>query len=143
MDNTSEGNKNLMNKKGATKHCSWGLCNMDSRYPERMKEGVFFIRFAKPGRLKDTMSDWERQQNLKDWKSRWLHACGRKDFNHIEQIKKDTYICSLHFVGQEGPTEEHPDPGKAGDERFFERRKRKPQKQRLPLQKKTKKTNLI
>ena len=31
---------------------------MDSRYPERMKEGVFFIRFAKPGRLKDTTSDW-------------------------------------------------------------------------------------
>ena len=33
MDNTSERNKKLMNKKGATKHCSWGLCNMDSRYP--------------------------------------------------------------------------------------------------------------
>ena len=29
-----EGNKNLMNKNGATKHCCWGLCNMDSRYPE-------------------------------------------------------------------------------------------------------------
>ena len=28
-------------------------------------KGVFFIRFAKPGRLKDTMSDWERQQNLR------------------------------------------------------------------------------
>ena len=26
MGNTSEGNKNLMNKKGATEHCSWGLC---------------------------------------------------------------------------------------------------------------------
>ena len=85
----SEGNKNLMYKKGATKHCSWVLCNMDSRYPERMKEGVFFIRFAKPGRLKDTMSDWERQQNLKKTEKakRWLHACGRKDFNRIEQIK--------------------------------------------------------
>ena len=43
MDNTSEGNKNLMNKKGATKHCSWDLCNMDSRYPERMKKGVFLL----------------------------------------------------------------------------------------------------
>ena len=64
MDNTCEGNANLMNKKGATKHCSWGLFNMDSRYLERMK-GVLFIRFSKPGRLKDTMSDWERQQNLK------------------------------------------------------------------------------
>ena len=57
MNNTIKGNKNLMNKKDATKHCSWGLCNMDSRYPERMKEGVFFIRFAKPDRLKDIMSD--------------------------------------------------------------------------------------
>ena len=56
MDNTSEGNKNLMNKKGATKRCSWGLCIMDSRYPDRMKEGVFLIRFTKPDRLKDTMS---------------------------------------------------------------------------------------
>ena len=76
----SEGNKNLMNKKGATKHCSWGLYNMDSRYPEQMKR-VFFITFAKPGCLKDTMSDWERQQNLKKTEKakRWPHACGMKD----------------------------------------------------------------
>ena len=141
MVNTSEGNKNLRNKKGATKHCSWGLCNMDSRYPERMKEGVFFIRFVKPSHLKDAMSDWERQQNLKKTEKakRWLHACGRKNFNRIEQIRKDTKICSLHFVGQKIPTEEHPDPLKAGFEVFFERRKGKPPKQRLPLQKKTKK----
>ena len=52
MDNTSKGNKDLMNKKGATKHCSQGLCNMDSRYPERMKEGVFFTRFAKQAAYK-------------------------------------------------------------------------------------------
>ena len=43
-------------------------------------------------------------------------------------MKKDTYICSFHFVGQKGPTEEHPDPVKAGDEGFFERRKIKPPK---------------
>ena len=131
-----------MNKKGATKHRSWGLFNIDSRYPERMKEGVFFVRFAKPGGLKGTMSDWEKQQNLKKTEKakRWLHTCGRKDSNRIEQIKEDTYICSLHFVGQKGPTEEHPDPVKAGDEDFFERRKKKPAKQRLPLQIKNKKT---
>ena len=84
------------------------------------------------------MSDWERQQNLKkiEKAKRWLHACGRKDFNHIEQIKKDTYICSLHFVGQKGPTEEHPDHVKAGDDV-----RENHQKQRLPLQKK--KMNLI
>ena len=69
------------------------------------------------------MSDWERQQNFKKTEKAktksWLHACGRKDFNRIEQIKKNTYICPLHFVGQKGPTEEHPDPVKAGDEGFF------------------------
>ena len=87
------------------------------------------------------MSDWERKQNLKKTEKakRWLHACGRKYFNHIEQIKKDTYICSLQFVGQKGPTEEHQDPVKAGDEGYFKRRQRKPPKQRLPLQKKPKK----
>ena len=70
MDNTSEGNINLMNKKGATKHCSRGLCNMDSKCPERMKEEVLKTEKAK----------------------RWLHACGRKDFSRIEQIKKDIYL---------------------------------------------------
>ena len=46
MNNTSDGNKYLMNKKDATKHCSWGLYNMDSRYPERIKEGVFFYQIC-------------------------------------------------------------------------------------------------
>ena len=35
MDDTSEGKTNLMNKKGATKDCSWGPCNIDSTYLER------------------------------------------------------------------------------------------------------------
>ena len=88
-----------------------------------MREGAFFIRSAKPGRLKDTISDWERQQGFKKTEKakRWLHACGRKNLNRIEQIKKDTYICSLHCVDKKGPTEEHPDPVKAGDEAFGRR----------------------
>ena len=57
----------------------------------------------------------------------------------MEQIQKDTYNCFLYFVGQKGPTEEHLDSVKAGDEGLFERRKRKPPKQGLPLQKKNKK----
>ena len=106
-----------------------------------MKEGVFFIRFAKAGCLKGTMSDWERQQNLKKTEKvkRLLHSCRRKGFNNIQQIKTDTYICSLHFVCKKGPTEEHPDPMNAGDEAYFERQKRKPPKQRLLLEKKSKK----
>ena len=30
-----------------------------------MKEGVIFIRFAKLGRLKDTMSDWGKDKRIK------------------------------------------------------------------------------
>ena len=33
-----------------------------------------------------------------------MHACGRKGFT-INSITKDTYICSLHFVGGNGLTE--------------------------------------
>ena len=41
---------------------------------------------------------------------RWLYLCGRKYFTKLKQITKDTYICSLHFVGNEGPTDENPEP---------------------------------
>ena len=30
-------------KKGATKHCSWGLCKSDSRYPESMPESIHIL----------------------------------------------------------------------------------------------------
>ena len=113
---------------------------MDSRYPERLNKGVFFILFAKPGRIKDTMSDWERQHNLKKTEKarRWLHACGRKDFDRIEKISKDTYICCRHFFDQKGPTEEHTDPVKVGNVGFFETSMRKPPKQEIPLREKAK-----
>ena len=83
-----------MNKKDAAKHCSWGLCNMDSRHPDRMKEGIFFVTFAKSYRLKNTMSDWERQQNFKKTENakRCLLAGGKKDFNNIKQIKIYLYL---------------------------------------------------
>ena len=37
-----------------------------------------------------------------------MHACGRESFS-IKNIKKDTFICSNHFIGGCGPTEEDPD----------------------------------
>lgn len=40
---------------------------------------------------------------------KWMKACGRDRFS-VENITKDTYICSLHSVGSKGPTEHHPDP---------------------------------
>ena len=46
------------------KRCQWGLCKSDSRYPERLSDGVKFIPFPKPKR------------NLEKCK-RWIRACGR------------------------------------------------------------------
>lgn len=40
-------------KKGATKHCCWGLCNLDSTYADQLKEGIFVLRFVKTGRVED------------------------------------------------------------------------------------------
>ena len=79
-----------MFKREATKHCCWGNCNSDSRYPDRLPEGTFFIRFPKPGKLRDNMTEWEKNQaKLKTEKGkRWQFLCGRKDFQKLEQIKR-------------------------------------------------------
>ena len=59
-------------------------------------KGIFFIRFPKMCRHAEKAR-------------RWVRACGRRDFT-VEGIKKDTYICSLHFSGGKGPTPLNPDP---------------------------------
>lgn len=59
-------------------------------------KGVFFIPFPKPHR------DLEKCK-------RWAINCGREGFT-TDRVTKDTYICSLHFVGEKGPTDEFPDP---------------------------------
>ena len=55
------------------------------------------------------MIQWEKdRENVKTEKVKKLvHACGR-GFS-IKNIKKDTFICSSHFIGGCGPTEEDPD----------------------------------
>jgi hypothetical protein len=55
---------------------------------------VYFYRFPAPKR-----SPAKRM--------RWYTACHRGD---KFVCTKDSYICSLHFVGQNGPTVENPDP---------------------------------
>ncbi|XP_033097136.1 uncharacterized protein LOC117101283 [Anneissia japonica] len=79
------------------KHCCYGCCKSDSRYPERMI-GLHFIPFPKP-----------KSQHEKC--IRWIEACGRpqSQFN-VGRVNKDTYICSKHFKYDSGPTEEYPDP---------------------------------
>lgn len=92
-------------------HCCWGRCTTDTRYPKRSPPGTFFIPFPKIGRFKEDMTDWEKnretERTLKS--TRWAQACGRNNFT-VEQVNRNTYICSLHFVGGKGPTEEHPNP---------------------------------
>ena len=93
-----------MGESKTTKHCCWGECKSDSRYPADMPEGTTFFRFPKPGKIRDNMTQWEREQaRLKTEKAKcWQYLCGRQDFSKLSQIKKDTYICSLHFVGSQG-----------------------------------------
>ena len=50
-----------------------------------------------------------KQNELTEKAKKLVHACDRKDFT-IDKITKDTYTCSLHFVGGNGATEEDPDP---------------------------------
>ena len=98
-------------RKGATKHCSWGLCKSDSRFPENLPPGTEFIRFPKPGKIKKSMTKWEEEQQMQrtEKAKRWVHACGRKNFT-VDKIRGHTYICSLHFIGGKGPTIDNPEP---------------------------------
>ncbi|KAL3881638.1 hypothetical protein ACJMK2_028051 [Sinanodonta woodiana] len=81
------------------KRCQWGLCNSDSRYPNRLNGGVKFIPFPKPRR------------NLEKCK-RWIKACGGPH----DQLNVDTvddnyhmFVCTKHFPDGE-PTDRYPDP---------------------------------
>ncbi|ESO85261.1 hypothetical protein LOTGIDRAFT_167837 [Lottia gigantea] len=94
-----EGDRHSEKRKshGATRHCCYGTCNSDSRYSDReYMEGVFWVPFPKPKRKLEKCL-------------RWLRACRREDFP-VEKVTRWTYICSKHFVGENGPTNSHPDP---------------------------------
>ena len=79
-----------------------------------MPEGTHFIRFAKVRKVKDGMTEWEKnkQNKLTEKGKKWVQACGRKSFL-IKKITKDTYICSLSFVGGNDATEEDLDQNNA------------------------------
>ena len=92
----------------STKHCCWGKCNNDSRYPERLPKSLkemqaagknIFIPFPKPS------------QDIEKCK-RWINACSREGFD-TSKVTRNTYICAVHWVGDKGPTAENPDPLKA------------------------------
>ncbi len=62
-------------KKGTTKHCAYGICRSDSRFPDRPEmQGVFFVRF--PKRVRD-----------EDKCRRWAMDCGRANFDLAKVTK--------------------------------------------------------
>ena len=80
------------------KHCAWSTCNSDSCYPERLinSEGKCVQFYHFPSFKKEKMR-----------REAWIRACCRGD-NFV--CTKHSYICGLHFIGNNGPTDEHPDP---------------------------------
>ena len=107
-------------KRGASKHCCYGLCKSDSRSKDYNEQcNFYFISFPKPciamkqGKIVQEKLKYHVKGCLKCKKcAKWVRLCGLSDerFNSINKVKKDSYICSLHFVGESGPTEAYPDP---------------------------------
>lgn len=80
------------------KSCCYKDCSNDIKSAGRSyMKGIFFLPFPKP------------KSNLEKCK-RWIKACGRPDFLTLDNITRNRYVCSEHFVGNSGPTEKYPDP---------------------------------
>ena len=89
------------------KNCCYGICNNSNRHyknPEKYPNiiGVTFHPFVKPKRQLEICR-------------KWIKACGRPHQQlNVEILAskrgKDIYICSEHFVGKKGPTDEYPNP---------------------------------
>ena len=81
------------------KTCIYPDCKTDSRFfgdPEM--QYVKWVRFPKPS-------------NNAEKCRRWIELLGGpNEMVNVDKIKRWTYICTLHFVNQMGPTVEHPDP---------------------------------
>ncbi|XP_046328109.1 uncharacterized protein LOC124112163 [Haliotis rufescens] len=77
------------------KTCGYGDCRSDSR--KENLDNVTFISFPR-----DTGKNHEKCL-------RWITLSGRIDLTP-ERVNRYTYVCSKHFVGGNGPTDEYPDP---------------------------------
>ena len=82
-----------------TETCAFGTCKNDSRYYESWKRnpnGDPMKVFHFPGAVRQSARRRKR-----------IQACHRGD---SFVLTEDSYICSLHFVGGNGPTKEDPAP---------------------------------
>ncbi|XP_072385766.1 uncharacterized protein [Diabrotica undecimpunctata] len=107
-------------RKGTTKRCRYGACKSDTRtrFKSAKENPYYFINFPKPCleyRKKNIKTSAEVHIKTCSKCSKcnlWVKKCGRSDrgFKSIDNVTKDTYICSLHFYGESGPTQMNPDP---------------------------------
>ena len=82
-----------------TKRRAYGTCKNDSRYlnPHVRNANGDPVKFSHfPGAVRQ-----------KEGRQRWIRSCHRGD---SFVCMKDSYVCSLHFFGGNGPTELDPDP---------------------------------
>ena len=86
-----------MSEYTVVKRCAWGTCKTDSRYSERLIKDGKVINFH----------PFPSEKKIKERRELWIRSCSRADdFKRA----KDSYICSLHFVGENGPTDIDPNP---------------------------------
>ena len=104
-------------RKGTTKRCCYGVCKSDTRLQSFKTSTYFFINFPKPCLVYRKKIITSRKLHIKACSKcakceLWVRKCGRSDrgFRTIDDVTKDTYICSLHFLGKSGPTEQNPHP---------------------------------
>ena len=84
---------------------------------------LIYMPYQKPAIIvryvREQYGEKERKPNKDARKCKiWVENCGRKYFT-IGNVKKDTYICSVHFVCGKDSTEEHLDPIKYGIQVVF------------------------
>ena len=79
------------------KRCAWGTCKTNSRYPERLIKDGKVINFHL----------FPSEKKFKERRELWIRSCSRSD---DFKCTKHTYIFSLHFVGENGPTDIDPYP---------------------------------
>ena len=83
-------------KEGSTKHCCWGNCKNDSRYPDKLPSGTYFIIFPKPGKVKESMNQWEKEREYVKAK-KWVRACAREGFSIKNILKRHFYLLQSFY----------------------------------------------
>lgn len=94
----------------STKHCCWGKCTNDSRYPEKLPKSL--QEMLAPGQKAFTVYPSQSGHRESKNANAGLQHAQRKYFD-ASKITRNTYICAVHWPGGKGTRAQHPDPLKA------------------------------